>query len=350
VCAAIIAPVIVTTASCGAVLGLLDESYLREAGSDVLIQDEDVVEPPKGCPAGTKDCSGTCVPLDDPKYGCARPTCEPCSLPFSDETKCGASGACVVARCRPGFADCDGKPENGCEADLLSSATCGNCTIACPTAAPLCSAGQCVLNCASAETQCGTSCVNTSTSPIHCGACNKPCAALANADPTCKAGTCVLACRTNFGDCDNNPNNGCEPLSIFYKDGDGDGYGQTGATQLACTKPQGYADKGGDCLDSNNRVFPGQTQYFAVGYTNASGATSYDYDCDGVETEAPGFVHFTGSCPVCSGIYYVPNGNGANKYCGSASALACGSGSGSISGAGGCMISSASSPATLPCH
>lgn len=42
---------------------------------------------------------------------------------------------------------------------------------------------------------------------------------------------------------------GCEDLSTFYRDVDGDGYGRDQETVEACEAPAGYADQGGDCAD-----------------------------------------------------------------------------------------------------
>src|SRR6185437_2589612 len=67
------------------------------------------------------------------------------------------SGACT---CSEGFADCDGKPETGCEAAL-------------------------------------------DTDDANCGACGNACK-----NGTCKAGAC--ACAELFADCDGSPSNGCE--------------------------------------------------------------------------------------------------------------------------------------------
>src|SRR6185437_1830117 len=61
--------------------------------------------------------------------------------------------------CAEDFADCDGDPGNGCEADLSSATTCGACDVHCMNA-------------------------------------------------SCKAGAC--ACEGGFADCDGNPKNGCE--------------------------------------------------------------------------------------------------------------------------------------------
>jgi hypothetical protein len=45
--------------------------------------------------------------------------------------------------CDSGFKNCDGNPDNGCEADLATAQTCGNCGIKCSGATPACIAGSC---------------------------------------------------------------------------------------------------------------------------------------------------------------------------------------------------------------
>ena len=303
------------------------------------------------CPAGTKNCAGTCVPVDRPEYGCGGTSCAPCSAPFAKAMKCEL-GACKVATCREGRDDCNGRADDGCEADLLTAETCGSCTRSCPTAFPYC--GQqgvtitCLAACESGQPPCGTSCVDTQTSIAHCGKCNSACPGAGNADPKCVGGGCTIECRPNYADCDGNAGNGCEPASVYYKDGDGDGYGDTGQIVTGCTKPAGYAAVGGDCSDTNKQVFPGQGAYFGTGYATAGGATSYDYDCDGAETEAPGFTHLE-NCSSCNGQTgwraTTRVGPGLDPYCGSSSRISCGSSSGS----GTCAIASSSGTA-IPCR
>ena len=89
---------------------------------------------------------------------------------------------------------------------------------------------------------------------------------------------------------------------------------------------------------------------FGVGYAVAGGATSYDYDCDGKETEAPGFAHLP-ECNVCDGRSgYRPqlrSGPGVEPYCGATAKITCG-GSGSTSGSGSCAVMSSGS--AIPCR
>jgi hypothetical protein len=87
--------------------------------------------PDAPCEAGSKLCSGKCVSLDDPSYGCAASSCSGCVLQNA-VPKC-TQGACDVGMCSIGWGNCDGKVSNGCEADLVTSpGHCGNCQTTCP--------------------------------------------------------------------------------------------------------------------------------------------------------------------------------------------------------------------------
>ena len=127
------------------------------------------------------------------------------------------------------------------------------------------------------------------------------------------------------------PVEACAPMTLFL-DGDGDGYGGT-TTSNACLAPDSgaWVAKGGDCDDSNPTVNPGQTAFFAVGYTPTGKSTvSFDYDCDGQETESGSPAK--ASCAVvslsCVGSGYIPaspsrTGAGVDPFCGSAEAVTC---------------------------
>src|SRR5579872_3583830 len=124
----------------------------------------------------------------------------------------------------------------------------------------------------------------------------------------------------------------CTPL-VYYLDGDGDQYGGT-TTSTGCAPPdaRAWVLKGGDCDDSNPDVNPGQTGYFAQGYTPTGKATlSFDYNCDGQESESGASAK--AACGLsglnCVGSGYleatpVRHGAGVDSFCGSAQTVACG--------------------------
>jgi hypothetical protein len=64
--------------------------------------------------------------------------------------------------------------------------------------------------CDASFTQCGLRCVDLTTDPLNCGACNRVCPAGPNAAPSCASSICGLSCAPGFEDCNGNPSDGCE--------------------------------------------------------------------------------------------------------------------------------------------
>jgi hypothetical protein len=139
----------------------------------LLTQDLDALKSGE-CDDGEKACERedqlSCVPDDDPAYGCAEPFCD-CALSHAT-ARCGTgavAGQCVVATCESGWLFCGGDSTAGCKID-----------------------GRIDVN--------------------HCGQCNRKCTAFPNAsEAACSNGSCALgACNSGFGACDDDLENGCE--------------------------------------------------------------------------------------------------------------------------------------------
>ena len=164
------------------------------------------------CDPGFADCDG------DPSNGCevfvatSAANCGGCGVrcmvPHASAT-CSA-GACGVATCDTGFADCDGMAMNGCETNLGGDSTnCGACGHRC-SLGTACSMGMCASVCSGGATFCADRCAALDTDVGNCGACGHACDAAANATAVCRSSACSLSCAAGFGDCDNAPADGCE--------------------------------------------------------------------------------------------------------------------------------------------
>ncbi|MDD9965051.1 MAG: hypothetical protein OXR73_02415 [Myxococcales bacterium] len=144
-------------------------------------------------------------------------------------------GECLLERCTGGFVDCDGDSGNvdasinirtGCEATLTSNEHCGLCNAVCdlPHAESSCSTGQCRLrDCDPGYHDCDddpeNGCETQLGSVRHCGDCDDACDELDNAVADCIDGECgVGKCVTGYGDCDKDPENGCETELVTLDD------------------------------------------------------------------------------------------------------------------------------------
>jgi hypothetical protein len=92
------------------------------------------------------------------------------------------AGACGNILCRPGFADCNGDPADGCERSLNSLTDCGACNRAC---APAHAQGQCtngtcaLMQCDRGFADCNTlpadGCETALSTAQNCGSCGNAC-------------------------------------------------------------------------------------------------------------------------------------------------------------------------------
>lgn len=273
--------------------------------------------PARACGDGKKLCSGECVALDDPRYGCAAESCEPCGLTNTKSHSCDAAGKCAVEQCAPGWDFCDAT--KGCTVDPFSPDTCNGCGA---RGGKACALSEVCLNRACVDaasatdcgapgsgktfTNCARSCVNLATHPRHCGACATECQPTPGGSAACSGSKCVIDCDENHGHCKGDAST-CESLLPVYADKDGDTWGSApvivegGILQkFSCTAGTGEALRGGDCLDdpgvsASKDVFPGQTRFFTQSFTLA-GQPSFDYNCNGkTDVNQP----TGGSCSPC---------------------------------------------------
>ena len=62
-------------------------------------------------------------------------------------------------------------------------------------------------------------------------------------------------------DCDSSIDEGAVDATTYYRDADGDSYGNAASTSASCSVPSGYVSNSTDCNDSNSAVHPGATEY-----------------------------------------------------------------------------------------
>ena len=79
-------------------------------------------------------------------------------------------------------------------------------------------------------------------------------------------------CDDADNDCDGSTDESATDMTTYYKDGDGDTYGDAKSTSKACDLPSGYVINDDDCLDTDKTAYPGA----------AETCDKVDDDCDGV--------------------------------------------------------------------
>ncbi|AEI63997.1 regulator of chromosome condensation [Corallococcus macrosporus] len=156
-------------------------------------------------------------------------------------------------------------------------------------------------------------------------ACSKPSGYVANATDCNDTTSSVRPGGTEVCDgLDNNCNGSTDEgvSSTWYRDADGDGYGNPGLPTQACSKPSGYVANATDCNDTTSSVRPGGTEVCDGLDNNCNGSidegvksTWYrDADGDGYGSTSAGAS--TQACSKPSG--YVANATDCNDTTGSA--------------------------------
>ncbi|HZF50281.1 MAG TPA: MopE-related protein, partial [Polyangiaceae bacterium] len=178
-----------------------------------------------------------------------------------DENNPGGGAACSTGQpgvCGAGTMQCSGG-SLGCSQNVAPSAeVCDGIDNNCdgsvdennPGGGAACSTGQ--------PGVCGAGTVQCSTGALTCSQ---------------NVARSVEVCDNLDNDCDGSVD---ENNRTYYRDDDGDGYGDPAETTTACSAPAGYVPNGGDCNDGSAWINPGETDAYCDGI---------DDDCDGSSDE-----------------------------------------------------------------
>lgn len=213
------------------------------------------------CDVGWADCDGDfengCEvdTTSDPTQcgGCAGRGGVDCNAEYVNGTGACVESKCEFAGCEPEFGDCNvdagaGRAGDGCETSIrFNDEHCGGCDIACETGPGTLSnncggdGATCQPRCASDFGDCNDDpadgCeTDTQSSDGHCGACGAECEDL-NADNSCVGGVCVPDCDTGFESCDGDPRDGCEQSTrtVQHCGGCGESCSSEGGAIPACS-------------------------------------------------------------------------------------------------------------------
>ena len=129
-----------------------------------------------------------------------------------------SKGECVIEKCTPGYADCDGEVKNGCEVAIsFDASNCGGCgeKCSCNNGVSICVNGECQTECSFGYLDCdgkgSNGCeVNALQDEANCGECGKECLQGPNSVAKCVFGKCLSDCNDGFADCNKDSKDGCE--------------------------------------------------------------------------------------------------------------------------------------------
>jgi hypothetical protein len=167
------------------------------------------------CAAGFDSCDGNPQNGCETNIGTSLMNCGACNkvCALKHATATCDTGVCKITSCDAGFDDCDGNPENGCEADLSTPDTCGSCDNKCNSngGVAICTVnadggGTCSITCNPGRADCANGpadgCeVDTNVSVAHCGSCPNRCT-VTGGTPACVEGNCTLSnCQAGLADC-----------------------------------------------------------------------------------------------------------------------------------------------------
>ena len=91
----------------------------------------------------------------------------------------------------------------------------------------------------------------------------------------------VEVCNGIDDNCNSSIDENAADAQVWYRDSDGDKFGTYTTTTLACSLPVGYAQAPGDCLDTDNKTYPGADPVCDAKDHDCDGHIDFDVDDDG---------------------------------------------------------------------
>lgn len=123
----------------------------------------------------------------------------------------------------------------------------------------------------------------------------------------------VEICNEIDDDCDGSVDEGVR--NTYYRDVDGDGYGDENQVTQECSEPSGYASNSDDCNDNNSAVHPGATEICNGINDDCDGPTDEGCGCTEGDTQPTTCGSSIGACQRGSGFVTCVNGDWDNDTC-----------------------------------
>jgi hypothetical protein len=267
------------------------------------------------CASGFAECVAGAPACETPLGTTAN--CRSCNEACTNAhgtTSCSLTTGCAPT-CDAGWKSCDGIADNGCERDIRTLTSCGDCDVPCsfPNAAASCGTGTCAMGtCTAGFADCGSGagCETQLGTATNCAGCGNACTN-AHGSNAC-AGTpgsfdCSPTCDAGFKNCNGNPDDGCE-TSVT-----------TTANCVNCGQACSFPNASASCA-TGACMMTGCSSGFAdctaaAGCETALGTTANCASCGNACTNANGGTVCAGTAgnydcaPTCAAGFASCNGN-----------------------------------------
>lgn len=111
-------------------------------------------------------------------------------------------------------------------------------------------------------------------------------------------------CDGNDNNCDGVADEGLKTIT-FYKDYDGDGYGDLNSTVIDCQAPPGYVSNSKDCDDNDPLLYPGANKLSTLDSNGTVGLWT------SIAVDSAGKFHISYHNQTTGGLYYATNASGS---------------------------------------